>query len=236
MAGLTGDLRRFLESAGSGKLSPVEILKNYLDPTKFTGALFDRYGMDRSDPNTINDTDLLAVTLLSIDISLRTTRGIRTTTVLKLERNRQRIADLLDALGPDRPLHTLDSAQFERRLGDQHAAGSELYWFLRGDDIGLPRVATYKLLSRKRPQLLPIRDTVLETALHRGDDWWRAWWEELTCRTELVERLEHIRREAGAEDLSLLRIADILVWVRQRGADQIEGLRERVGPAVQHHV
>lgn len=94
----------------------------------------------------------------------------------------------------------------------------------------MPRVATHKLLARKRPHLIPIRDSVVETALLPGvDEWWRPWWATLSDRPDLVVQLEELRAAAEAGDRSLLRLADIAVWMWHRGADQVPGLRAEVG-------
>lgn len=233
MAGLAGRLDPFLERAPDGRLEPAEVVRRYVQDGSFTGGEFDQYGLERSDPNVVSAHDLIAVTMLSIEITLRTTRGIRPESILAIERHQQQIRDHLAALGDDRDLATMaEEREFEAKVGGTQSPAAQLYWLLRNKDIGLPRVATYKLLARKRPRLLPVRDTVLEAALYRGDDWWRAWWYELTTRPELPERLAKIRDGAATPHLSLLRVADILVWVRQRGADQVSGLREQIGSPV----
>lgn len=93
-----------------------------------------------------------------------------------------------------------------------------LYEILR-QEISLPRVATHKLLARKRPQLFPIRDSVVEEALGlsgQNDPWWRPWWMALSTDDALVCHLHDIRHLAGTPQLSLLRVADIVIWLRQR--------------------
>lgn len=111
----------------------------------------------------------------------------------------------------------MNAEEFESWLGP-NSPGTELYDLLR-QRISFPRVATHKLLARKRPLLLPIRDTVVEQALGLGDpkdEWWRPWWIALSTDEALVLHLREIRQLAGAQYLSLLRIADIVIWLQNR--------------------
>jgi hypothetical protein len=79
-------------------------------------------------------------------------------------------------------------------------------------------VVRSKLLARKRPRLVPIRDKhVLRdlTGSATGD---------LTCELrdelrddELRQRIEQIKEDAGQPHLSLLRVVDIVVWMGAYG-------------------
>jgi hypothetical protein len=80
-------------------------------------------------------------------------------------------------------------------------------------------VTTHKLMARKRPRLLPVYDTVVKAALQpEGDEFW------LPLRTELldpwlVNRLAAVKDVAGLdEQISLLRVLDVAVWMRNRRA------------------
>jgi hypothetical protein len=84
-------------------------------------------------------------------------------------------------------------------------------------------VAVHKLLARKRLALFPIRDTVVEKALSQTAKlWWRPWWETLAAAPGVVAHLEEIRRRSGAEHLSLLRVADLVIWMTHHPAGQAE--------------
>ena len=188
----------------------------------FTGAAFDRFG--HNDPVGITSDDLIAVTMLSIHIRERSTSSLRPSSILALESLTDRITDLLSQVPADRELHTLAPDEFERWLGPG-SPGDELYWLLR-KGAAVPRVAVYKLLARKRLSLMPIRDTVVEKALRqKADPWWRPWWQTLSGDPDLVAHLGVIRQASGALHLSLLRVADIVVWMTHRPA----GARDSAG-------
>ncbi len=195
---------------------PSELVKDYVGGN-FTGAAFDTYG--QNDPFAITSDDLIAVTMLSISIRERSNAAMRPSSILELEAHSDQIESLLKQLPPARELHTLNAQEFEWWLGP-NSPGTELYRLLR-QRISIPRVARHKLLARKRPLLLPIRDTVVERALNLGnrdDDWWRPWWIALSTDDALVSRLREIRQLAGTPHLSLLRVADIVIWLRNRKA------------------
>ncbi len=177
----------------------------------YMGGAFETYGTN--DPTAISGDDLLAVTMLSIHIRPHSKAAISPTGILRLETSSKQIELLLTELPTDRDLHTLDDVEFDAWLGPG-SAGDALYSVVRRQ-AHLPRVATHKVLARKRPRLMPIRDTIVEEALGMSTTpaWWRPWWETVHSDEEIVARLGTIRHLAGARHLSLLRAADIVVWM-----------------------
>lgn len=176
----------------------------------YTGAAFDTYGSN--DPDRITGDDLIAVSMLSIHIREHSNAALRPSSIRTLDSLAGSIAKLLAAVPADRNLHTLSEAEFDRWLGPG-SPGDDPYWLLR-KQAGIPPVAVYKLLARKRLALLPIRDSVVSKALRQTAKlWWRPWWETLADDPDIVARLEEIRRLSGAAHLSLLRVADIVIWM-----------------------
>jgi hypothetical protein len=75
------------------------------------------------------------------------------------------------------------------------------------------KVSTAKLLARKRPSLIPVFDRQNERRLGGGTKWWESWWDALSHNPDDVQRLRDLRAQAGTPQLSLLRVADIVVWM-----------------------
>jgi hypothetical protein len=108
-------------------------------------------------------------------------------------------ADPLQDLGPDSP-----ARQLWNLLRGRHSDGG-------GWGVG-PSTAS-KLLSRKRPRLIPVYDSIIRrvTALPGPEKQWQYWHDSFTDGV-LSERLEDIRRLSGiTEPVSDLRALDIVL-------------------------
>lgn len=178
----------------------------------FDGARFHDYDLEASHTDRITPGDLVAVTFLSMEISRRTSSGITPQMACAIEDLAAEITGHLRGVPSDRELHTLSSDEFNRWLG-KNSPGERLWRILR-EGLRFHRVATYKLLARKRPHLMPIRDSAADRALGKGQLWWRPWWEALSSSPVTVHRLMELRSEVGLPELSLLRVADIVIWMR----------------------
>jgi hypothetical protein len=210
--GLAPDSGTPVSSAAAG--DPSELVRQYVGGA-YTGAAFDVYG--RNDPFAVTPDDLIAVTMLSIPVNETNRSAIRPSAILDLQAKSDEIESLLNQLPLDRDLHTLTQDEFDSWLGSG-SPGEMLYVLIR-HRISFPRVATHKLLARMRPLLLPIRDTIVERALglnRRNDKWWRPWWVALSTDDAIVPRLRAIRQRAGTHYLSLLRVADIVIWLQNK--------------------
>jgi hypothetical protein len=202
-----------------------ERVRRYVHGTgdeQFTGGWFDTYPLPPvagsavgGTPDRIDDSDLIATTLLSIEVRLGSRSGFATASILRLTEHADKVLALLQQLPNDVDLHTLSVERYDSLIGDESSPAAKL-WDLLREQVGFPRVATFKLLARKRPRLLPIRDGDLTVALGDQADWWRAWWQGLSSNPDTVARLDAIRQEAETPSLSLLRTADIAVWMQQR--------------------
>lgn len=154
----------------------------------------------------------MAVTRLSIEIRRTSRAGFTPRHAVTIEQLRPAITELLSAIPATIALHDLSEDDFARWLGPGSPA--DRLWTLLRTAVGIPQVATFKLLARKRPRLLPIRDSVVAGVLGDPDQWWELWWRTLQNHTEIVEQLRAVRDAAGADELSLLRVADIVIWAR----------------------
>lgn len=214
VAALGAALRPYISDRGGRWLPVKERFERYFSGD-YTGATFETYAASRFDPYAITGDDLVAVTLLSIEIRRTTTSGFTCEAAIALDASAAVISDLLVQIPIDRALHTLGDADFDRWLGSGSAADT-LYTLLRGS--GVPRVASHKLMARMRPHLFPIRDSVVERALglERSHYWWNPWWRVLTGDPALVRELKAVPRPRSAEHLGVLRTADIAVWTAEK--------------------
>lgn len=221
-------LDRFIEALGThfhpdNRASNASALKRYfglLGNPAFDGAKFESYGIGSSDPNRIDGNDLVAVSLLSMEIRRKSLSGITTANALRLEELADDISMLLQAIPLDRDLHELNSTEYEDLVGE-HSVGDRLWRVLR-DDVGMHRVASFKLIARKRPRLYPIADSRTEAALGRQENWWHTWHQALTTQRDVVDELRSIRDDvaeihAVVRGVSLLRVADIAIWNHAEG-------------------
>lgn len=118
----------------------ADLVATYYDEDgPFAGCLFDE--LPDNDPVRFTPSDLVAASLLDVRFGPRAVR--------KLLVESDELNVLLEALGPDRPLW---------ELSDLRPAAA-LWKAMRDVPIGPTR--TSKLMSRKRPKMLPILDSVI---------------------------------------------------------------------------
>lgn len=176
----------------------------------FTGSQFELL-CDAAEPNTITADDLVAVTMLSVDIPARVSRWL-----LGAE-GCSSVGALLQQIPTDVDIWDPQAADLLRKDGPAWT----LWYLLRraswpamrsGNDMGPAR--TSKLLAAKRPRLIPIWDSVVRTTLGPVEDHWQDFREAL-----LDEDLRSVIIELTAsapEHVSLLRRIDAVVWYLNR--------------------
>jgi hypothetical protein len=83
------------------------------------------------------------------------------------------------------------------------------------------RTKTSKLLATKRPQLFPVYDKVVAkaTGIGQSDDFWSTWREWFSKGGESIQQeLIGLRADAGVDPgMSLLRVLDVVIWMREKG-------------------
>lgn len=179
--------------------------------SRYTGAWFERLDEGGGGPaarDIITSADVVALSFLSVRVP-----GM---VALKLLVDRRdEISSLLWQIPTGVPLWEVD-----RRV--LAGPGNALFELIRSldekHDSGHRWVTAHKLLARKRPELFPIRDSVVGRVVPvaDGSSRWlsmRAALQDVTLR-DAIERLRH---DAGVSPrVTVLRTLDIAIWMHGR--------------------
>lgn len=181
----------------------------YFDPEAgFAGGLFDTLGAP--DPFRVTVDDLLAASLLDVRFGPAAVRAI-------LGPEADAISGFLREVDPHVPIWA------DGELLDGPVTG--LWTLLRGLH-GVGPVTASKLLARKRPHLVPIVDrVVLRTlGLSRLGSW-------QAIRGVLLddERRARLAGLAPGDEVSVLRLLDVLLWMRGSESRAVRQVRKRLG-------
>ncbi len=185
---------------GDNEAVAVENLKEYL--ASFTGRLFER--LADPDPFSLTANDFVAVSALSVEVPPEAAGRL-------LGELHPTVGQLLRAIPVGASI-----ADTPELLAESEAAW-ELYELLRSIH-GLGPTTVSKLMAAKRPALVPIRDSVVWSALGEPELWW-APWVEFTTGGDAEQRLAQVRsvaQLADADHLTLLRVIDVVIWMRHR--------------------
>ena len=210
-----------LLEAGNEDLA-VAVLQTYFgsatDGTSqgYRGRYFDSFdltGAQASSADQFTSDDLVAVSMLSVEISGGAAEKI-------LIDRAHTLAGLLHAIGPDRDL--VDLADISKSA---FPAAWELHAELRSVK-GLGPTKVSKLMARKRPRLIPIYDSKIRSyALQETQG---LYWEPLHAaliadKWSLHRVLVGLRDKAGVPtSISAIRVFDVLTWMEATGhADSI---------------
>ncbi|SCG16634.1 hypothetical protein GA0070610_2906 [Micromonospora echinofusca] len=196
------DLKRYFGHAGE---------------SAFTGGQFERLGGGGDRPETCNlvtAEDLIAVELLSVRVPPRTALDLLQGALGEAVSAELGEIPTTVALGHPGALPLVEKGQ-----------GAYRAWRLLRKADGIGWVVAGKLLARKRPHLVPVYDEVVACAFRTRKDFWRWLHGRLGERDGiLAERLADLRRQAELPDtISLLRILDVVMWMRHR--DEHTGYR-----------
>lgn len=181
----------------------------------YTGSLFNSWAGGGDAPGVVNRVtadDLIAVSFLALDVPGEAAFGI-------LKTHAALISDLLAQIPADLDMADMQADDFDKLLGEDSAA-LELWHVLRGRDTGrwgMGGTRTSKLIARKRPQLIPIYDSIVGPMMGLKKNslgQWNRWHTVLTDGTGLPQRLQEIRRVSEISDpISDLRVLDIVLWM-----------------------
>ena len=171
----------------------------YFDPSRgFAGAMFD--GLDptgllsHNPKDQFTADDVVAASLLDVRFGPIAVRQLLTST------------DIHSALSAVPHEATLWNAN-EGVL----TAASTLWLRVRFIE-GLGRTRTSKLLARKRPQLVPIVDSVIVSALQLGSETWRPL-ADVLADVGLRRELDQLRPSGVDSRVGVLRVLDVMVWM-----------------------
>jgi len=211
----------------------VKLLKDYLSDDFIdgreprSGRLFEKFQAAENKPFEVTPSDLLSLTQLSMRIGgPQSINDVGVVNVFRDE-NLTAISKHLKKIDPNLTLEKMSLNEFEVFCN----ISIELFKLLT--DIGFKDVAKYKLLARKRPNVCPIRDKFVRIALGNPKGWYRSWFDAFQPQAGVIDKLEDLRKNnPAAQRLSLLRVADAIIWERQKQINKQNSLskpRPRVG-------
>jgi len=194
-----------------------KLVHRYFNPLRnepFAGNLF--HSLGENHPFRFTRDDLLSLNLLDEPVTARQ-------------------VELVTSGKFDHFLHLLDPTNEITRLeGDLYSSATALWDAL--DEVplfGPTRVS--KLLARKRPNLLPIRDSVVNRVLDiDGCSWWRPL-AQLMNEGSTSNRLKAMTPDSPHGRPTLLRVLDVAIWMYGSNAKAVRdihaefGLTQRVG-------
>jgi hypothetical protein len=194
----------------------VPDLRRYFNPDPapgvpaFSGRRFDSLGPGcphEDVRNRFTSADLLAVQCLGVTVPIEVGLDL-----LEGDLGRQ-MSGLLSEIPTDVALGTGDARSL---IEDGREADRAWHLLNEQDDVGW--VTAGKLLARKRQRLIPVWDQVVRCALGRPKGAW-LWLDELLRAEDAVvqRRLEDLHRQAELPSaVSLLRVLDVVIWMRHR--------------------
>lgn len=188
-----------------------DLVAAYFEPDRgFAGAMFD--GLDQDGWLTHNPADRFTVD----DIAAASLLDVRFgPTAVRTLLGSEHIALALKAVPEGRSLWNMNDSDFAR--------ASHL-WSLVLNIPGVGRTRASKILARKRPQLLPIVDSIIADALQLRVTTWRPLAEALKD-ARLRRDINKLRPAQVSKRVSTLRLLDVVVWMscsRSKAAVEVQ--------------
>jgi hypothetical protein len=214
----------------TGDERPLAVLSLQAYFESFTGRWFET--LADPDPFSITASDLVAVSMLGVTVPANAAAWL-------LGEGRPLVSDLLRQIPVDRPIWDLavDLSPQGAAWHLWNAVGAGQWPPERKEKSGMGRTKTSKLLATKRPQLLPVWDSVVAAALlgpnPTSRQWWALWRARLQDRDgeELQDQVRFLVKEVpGAGRLSILRVLDVVVWMREQGYKTVKSLKRDFSP------
>ncbi|SDP11103.1 hypothetical protein SAMN05660199_03177 [Klenkia soli] len=204
---------------------PVELVRKYMSSDRtgpaFTGSLFNTWaGGGMVHPDVVTADDLIAVQMMSM-------RPYSKTIWRLLEGQRHAITAALSQVPLSATLWDEDDVVRD------HLAAATVAWQTIRDVPGAGWVTAGKVMARKRPDLIPVYDTVVRKVIGGGAFWGplHEWLRAPAPAGAVNNRalLQDIRARAGAAPHQLpdLRVFDVVLWMHGRGAGQVDETGEK---------
>ena len=162
----------------------------------FAADTFDTIGTN--DPYRITSDDLLAVTFLDVALPPPAVR-------LLLGAQAQHVTDLLGPVPSEIDLWA---------ASEEHLDAAERVWACLDSLPGVGPVTAGKLLARKRPRLVPIVDSVVESLLGWPTDRYWMTFREVLADPAVRAQVEALRPPGIEQQVSTLRLLDVALWMR----------------------
>lgn len=189
------------EAGGSFARSSLEA---YLFGNAYTGSSFETFL--GNDPDNFTAQDIVAVSMLSVNIPPSASRwilgdGKKTLNLL--------LQEIDQKLSIDSPLADL-------------TRGSTAWTLWKSIRVltGIGETKASKLLAAKRPFFFPIYDQHVARALQLSPEkYWQPWQEFMRSRNgkKASKMIGQIAQSVDKQDLSTLRLLDIVIWMQQHG-------------------
>lgn len=187
----------------------------YEEEEVFAGSTF--LGLSSNDPDTIEESDLLAVTLMG---EIYPPAAVRDLLHGEAGREAQR---WLRQIQPKEDTLWKKDIDIDAMHKEPHPVLCLWNQLLTLTDVGPTKVS--KLMARKRPNLVPIYDRIIGERIATLDDYWYVFHAFMSDAASCKE-VEEVRRLAGVEGVPLLRVLDTAVWMRFSGGRPAKRVRK----------
>ncbi|MGJ9402897.1 DUF6308 family protein [Arthrobacter sp. KK5.5] len=199
--------------ASSGLASLQRDARDKLDRYTSTtgGYAFNTYDVQGAVDAPLAPSDVLMANLLSLQLSARDVIPLFTDDGGAAQRLRASLDQALVALRDARPFESYgDYASLEAATGSLASANTAaipVKWWTA--------VTVSKVLHRRRPHIVPLIDSRVHRfyGTRRPEALRKALWEDIRDNTSWMADLASTKTTPDGRPLSLLRLADILIWM-----------------------
>lgn len=185
---------QFLENSNEQIKSDLE---SYFLSGNYTGRHFESFSQ-MSNPCMFDGNDIAAVMSLSIKPYANIASD-----VYELATAKEFTFSPAERSNPmwERPLHDYDPESFFTKT----------YFALR-EIPNIGQTIASKLMASKFPHAIPIWDQDVSALLNNPEAWWHGWYDVMQS-SKVRGQLSKLRTHIGQEGLSLLRVADVALWM-----------------------